>query len=99
MRKYFWGFGLCGVVLTGGVVLAANHAARHPHSFIGRVMHGASFAASKMASAAGFGPALASMQKKDGAPTDVEGVPDDPAPVEEPDEAPADESSAAPIVI
>jgi hypothetical protein len=83
MRKMFWGFGICGAMLTAAVVASANHAARHPNSFIGRVMHGASYAASKLNPAAGFGPVLASLKKKDMPAEEVEGIPDDPVPIDD----------------
>src|SRR5262245_14601208 len=63
MRKLFWSLAICGAMVTAGVVASANHAARNPHSFIGRAMHGASYAASKLNPAAGFGPVLAGIKK------------------------------------
>lgn len=104
MRKYFWGFGLCGVLLLGGVVAAANHAARHPHSVIGKVMHGASYAAARMAPGAGFAPVLANLEKRNAPPVEVDGIPDDPVPADDaaPDAEPKPDletGSAAPIVI
>jgi hypothetical protein len=45
MRKLFWGSLTCGVVLVGSVISTAHFAACHPESIIGRVLHGASYAA------------------------------------------------------
>ena len=103
MRKYAWGLGTCGVFVLAATVWSSHYAARHPESLVGRVMHGASYAASKLSPAGGFGPVLAALEKKPAAADEVDGVPADPEPVE--GEQPANEAqaienaSAAPIVI
>jgi hypothetical protein len=100
MRKFCWGFGIAGVLMLTGVVAAAHHAARFPHSFIGRVLHGASHVAAKLNPAAGFGPVLAHLEKQNKAAAgDIEGVPADPEPADDPAPATDGVSSSAPIVI
>jgi hypothetical protein len=107
MRKVFWGSTACAVLVVVGVVATANHAARCPHSVIGRVLHGASYLAARMSPAASVAQVLA---HTDCTAPDVigrvDGIPDDPeaAPEQTPaatDDAPMvnEERSSAPIVI
>jgi hypothetical protein len=93
---------MCGVFVLGATALASHYAARHPQSFIGRVMHGASYAASKLTPASGFGPVLAALEKKPVEHDEVEGIPADPEPIEAAmphHDAKMEVASGAPIVI
>jgi hypothetical protein len=111
MRKVFWGCTACAVLFGVAVLAAANHAARYPHSLIGRVLHGASHLAARLNPVAGFGPVLARMERSGSdVIASVEGIPDEPEAVPEAPPEPVDnaepikgpeseEPPAAPIVI
>ncbi len=104
MRKVFWLSTGCGVLLVVGVVATANHAARYPHSIIGRVLHGATHIAARLSPMTGLAPVLAQAQLSTGdVIATVDGIPEEPEPVPEAAGAdknePAAEVSAAPIVI
>jgi hypothetical protein len=91
MRKVFWGSTACAVLVVVGVVAAANHAAHHPHSFIGRVLHGASYAAGRLSPAARLAGALARTQcTSPDVIASVEGIPDEPEAVPEQAAGPAE---------
>lgn len=109
MRKLIWGCVAGGAVVACCAVWAAHHAAHHPRSVIGRVLHGASHAAAYANPYTGFSAVLARLKsandtKPDEVAIDVEGLPGEPTPEGEPEvpaaagpiDAPKD---AAPIVI
>lgn len=109
MRKLIWGCAAGAVVVACCAVWAAHHAAHHPQSLIGRVLHGASHVAACANPYAGFSNVLARLKsanetKPDEVAIDVDGLPADPTPegapeapaVAGPIDAPKD---AAPIVI
>jgi hypothetical protein len=95
MRKLFWTCLTCGVVLAGGVILTASFAVRHPESVIGRVLHGASYAAAIINPVSGLTPLAhhtgdtgATVEEQSVEPGETEAwqpdpvaVPDDPIPV------------------
>src|SRR5947208_2476177 len=85
----------------GATMWSSHYAAHHPHSLLGRAMHGASFVAAKLSPASGFGPVLAALQKKPVAHDEVEGIPADPEPAEAcvPPLKQNEVANAAPIVI
>jgi hypothetical protein len=109
MRKVIWGCTACAVLVAVAAVAAANHAARYPHSFIGRVLHGASHVAARLTPAVGFSQVLARTQcTNPDVIASVEGIPDEPEAVCEPAPMPTEsvepqpaqqELSSAPIVI
>lgn len=100
MRKLFWGLGLCWAFVFATTAFACYYAARHPHSFIGRVMHGASYASAKLNPLGGFAHILAKLEQKPLADDEVEGVPADPIPLEPLQQADVNQHvAAAPIVI
>jgi len=100
VRKLAWGLAVCGVFVLGATSWSSWYAARHPQSILGRAMHGASFVATKLSPAAGFGPVVSALKHKAAPAEEVHGIPDDPVPVEQ-EAAPAADAGvwAAPIVI
>ena len=107
MRKLAWGLGLCGAFVLSMAFWSSFYAGRHPDSFVGRVMHGASKASAALNPISGFGPVLAHLDKKEemkAHPDEVEeNVPPDPEPLEPEQPAVGDlrenVGAAAPIVI
>src|SRR5262249_59798576 len=93
---------MCGVLVVGATLCSSHSAAHHPDTLFGRTMHTASNLAAKLSPASGFGPVLAALQKKPVAHDEVEGIPDDPEPIEAAMPAPdakMEVATAAPIVI
>jgi hypothetical protein len=86
MRKLFWGCTTCGVLLAGGAISTAHFAAHHPTSVIGRVLTGASYAASVLNPVGGLAPVVAHARTAAavaaGEPAPV-AVPEEPAPATE----------------
>jgi hypothetical protein len=86
------------VFIFGGVYSLAHFAVRHPHSLIGRTLHSAGRVAAECNPYGGFGPTLVCTDRlscPQGQPQHVDGIPDDPTPIEEPGST----GQPAPIVI
>lgn len=100
MRKLFWGLGVCGVFVMGTTVWSSWYAARHPNSPVGRGLRAATFVASSLSPSAAFGPVVAALKHKDAPADEIQGVPDDPVPLDPSAEREAPRPvAAAPIVI
>jgi hypothetical protein len=83
MRKRFWVCLTCGVVLVGSVISTAHFAARHPESVIGRVLHGASYAAIIVNPVGGLAPLAQEIRARDPeAAETLEVVAGDPVPAD-----------------
>lgn len=63
MRKLFWSCFVSGVCIAAAVFTMATMAVRHPDSFAGQLMYGASRVAVAMNPFSGFAPTLARLEK------------------------------------
>lgn len=85
MRKLFWGCAFASAMLAFGSYTAASYAVKHPTSFLGRALHGASHVAACINPYKGFSPVVKRMQSagsvhKEEVCVESEGVPAEPQP-------------------